>query len=103
MIRRPPRSTLFPYTTLFRSFVLVGHLLALAIARRPLRAQVLRLGAIGALAVPLALFALFRDEGQVSHLVRPTPTYVVDTFQELAGGTPLLLVLYAAAGGRRRG
>src|SRR3712207_7741373 len=28
MIRRPPRSTLFPYTTLFRS--LVGHLPALA-------------------------------------------------------------------------
>src|SRR3712207_8010551 len=24
MIRRPPRSTLFPYTTLFRSFSLVG-------------------------------------------------------------------------------
>src|SRR3712207_7894064 len=24
MIRRPPRSTLFPYTTLFRSFVTVG-------------------------------------------------------------------------------
>src|SRR3712207_8658022 len=24
MIRRPPRSTLFPYTTLFRSFRLVG-------------------------------------------------------------------------------
>src|SRR3712207_8971216 len=24
MIRRPPRSTLFPYTTLFRSAVLVG-------------------------------------------------------------------------------
>src|SRR3989442_11398374 len=23
MIRRPPRSTLFPYTTLFRSFILV--------------------------------------------------------------------------------
>src|SRR3712207_7143735 len=26
MIRRPPRSTLFPYTTLFRSEELVGHL-----------------------------------------------------------------------------
>src|SRR5258708_22623540 len=26
MIRRPPRSTLFPYTTLFRSHPLVGHL-----------------------------------------------------------------------------
>src|SRR2546422_10378870 len=25
MIRRPPRSTLFPYTTLFRSFTLGGH------------------------------------------------------------------------------
>src|SRR3712207_7718260 len=25
MIRRPPRSTLFPYTTLFRSKILVGH------------------------------------------------------------------------------
>src|SRR2546422_3311132 len=25
MIRRPPRSTLFPYTTLFRSHVLRGH------------------------------------------------------------------------------
>src|SRR3712207_7395678 len=26
MIRRPPRSTLFPYTTLFRSAQVVGHL-----------------------------------------------------------------------------
>src|SRR5438874_8925715 len=26
MIRRPPRSTLFPYTTLFRSVVLLEHL-----------------------------------------------------------------------------
>src|SRR3712207_8598680 len=25
MIRRPPRSTLFPYTTLFRSFVVTGE------------------------------------------------------------------------------
>src|SRR3712207_8848395 len=28
MIRRPPRSTLFPYTTLFRSIALVAKLLA---------------------------------------------------------------------------
>src|SRR5690242_21206761 len=26
MIRRPPRSTLFPYTTLFRSVEVAGHL-----------------------------------------------------------------------------
>src|SRR2546427_9711260 len=28
MIRRPPRSTLFPYTTLFRSHVRDGHVVA---------------------------------------------------------------------------
>src|SRR5256885_3584146 len=30
MIRRPPRSTLFPYTTLFRSLVLMRMFVALA-------------------------------------------------------------------------
>src|SRR2546430_1931037 len=29
MIRRPPRSTLFPYTTLFRSNLLDGHTVAI--------------------------------------------------------------------------
>src|SRR5256885_7143113 len=37
MIRRPPRSTLFPYTTLFRSRALA---LLLALAPAPLAAQV---------------------------------------------------------------
>src|SRR3712207_8408278 len=32
MIRRPPRSTLFPYTTLFRSDLLVQHLRISALA-----------------------------------------------------------------------
>src|SRR3989475_7100208 len=31
MIRRPPRSTLFPYTTLFRSFMDVGSVLPLVL------------------------------------------------------------------------
>src|SRR3989449_6870569 len=39
MIRRPPRSTLFPYTTLFRS----RHPPAPAVAARPLRRLVRRL------------------------------------------------------------
>src|SRR3712207_8738323 len=34
MIRRPPRSTLFPYTTLFRS---LGHLGGLAVGHQRLR------------------------------------------------------------------
>src|SRR3989441_11738614 len=46
MIRRPPRSTLFPYTTLFRS---LGALLSLAGIVHALRAQVggVGLGAVG--------------------------------------------------------
>src|SRR3712207_7590519 len=42
MIRRPPRSTLFPYTTLFRS----PHLLARLVVRRPGFAGVERLGPV---------------------------------------------------------
>src|SRR3712207_8556036 len=34
MIRRPPRSTLFPYTTLFRSFTESGQRHAASIVRR---------------------------------------------------------------------
>src|SRR2546429_7028493 len=33
MIRRPPRSTLFPYTTLFRSFPSAGHTVIAGAAR----------------------------------------------------------------------
>ena len=85
------------YAHFFAAFVLAGHLLALTIAGRPVRAQALRLGAVGALAVPLALFALYRDAGQISHLTRPTPRYIVDTLRMLAGGTRPLLALYALA------
>src|SRR5258708_19372204 len=34
MIRRPPRSTLFPYTTLFRSLRIIGGLCGPSILRR---------------------------------------------------------------------
>src|SRR3712207_7830411 len=37
MIRRPPRSTLFPYTTLFRSIPLVARLAASTSKRQPKR------------------------------------------------------------------
>src|SRR3712207_7158720 len=39
MIRRPPRSTLFPYTTLFRSYVRADFLAAKAPAGPPTPAQ----------------------------------------------------------------
>src|SRR3712207_7305780 len=39
MIRRPPRSTLFPYTTLFRSFVQVDSGAAIPGGRRQITAS----------------------------------------------------------------
>src|SRR3712207_8668880 len=55
MLRRPPRSTLFPYTTLFRSTVRTGDgqtlgfdQLVLATGGRPLRPDVPGLDAPGA-------------------------------------------------------
>src|SRR3712207_7801468 len=43
MIRRPPRSTLFPYTTLFRSAVLLGNVAELEPPGRQVRHGVLEL------------------------------------------------------------
>src|SRR3712207_8122553 len=40
MIRRPPRSTLFPYTTLFRSHPLLAHQLAVQHAGQQPRVDV---------------------------------------------------------------
>src|SRR2546430_4415110 len=37
MIRRPPRSTLFPYTTLFRSAGVMGHEIGHVAARHSVR------------------------------------------------------------------
>src|SRR2546430_5639489 len=47
MIRRPPRSTLFPYTTLFRSDDLARHLVAVE-DRHTQGAEVLRRGGLAA-------------------------------------------------------
>ena len=85
------------YAHFFAVFVLAGHVLALAVAGRRLVPQVIRLAGIALLTAPLWFFAVFRDAGQISHLTRPTPRYVYDTLLQLAGGTRLLLLLYAAA------
>src|SRR2546429_1649424 len=63
MIRRPPRSTLFPYTTLFRSHrsAEAGHSLALeALGLEPILDLGLRLGegTGAALALPIVRAAL---------------------------------------------
>src|SRR3712207_6879180 len=47
MIRRPPRSTLFPYTTLFRSAGIIGAACAFFSARAGLSVTVLDRGSVG--------------------------------------------------------
>src|SRR3712207_7802159 len=49
MIRRPPRSTLFPYTTLFRSGVLGGRWLVNWLPQRTFEVLLLAFAALAAL------------------------------------------------------
>src|SRR5690348_17515158 len=60
MIRRPPRSTLFPYTTLFRSAHPVCHQDFDAVARIVLRLH----GADAVLDVPFLVEARHRDRDE---------------------------------------
>src|SRR3712207_8970676 len=70
MIRRPPRSTLFPYTTLFRSLVRAfPGLSAALLALLALRALRLALAALRLLLLAgLGLLALVRSEEHTSEL-----------------------------------
>src|SRR3712207_6994524 len=77
MIRRPPRSTLFPYTTLFRSLamIIVGandvtHRVPMAAACRDLGKAVRRLRDAGAVVV----VGTTPDLGTVKPLLQPLRT-----------------------------
>src|SRR3989442_11869873 len=84
MIRRPPRSTLFPYTTLFRSprvqidpdliflFVL-PPLLYIAAFFAPLRRLRANLGVIGSLAVGLVVASAFAAAAVVHAMIPGIP------------------------------
>src|SRR2546430_10250082 len=61
MIRRPPRSTLFPYTTLFRSRIRARLIVGPLIARR--------LHQVGGWAVELAADAVVEGELAAAHRV----------------------------------
>src|SRR2546426_2350335 len=115
MIRRPPRSTLFPYTTLFRSHI--GHLVAAEAAGEaldarvrflPARAQPFKRAAHGAAPeqrvemLDLAVAGNPRLAVERIELTLPLPSYTVRTLQALAGREPgnrftLLLGADAAA------
>src|SRR2546425_12061828 len=74
MIRRPPRSTLFPYTTLFRSRYLFEH------ARLPLRT--LKLGGMwGIQDWPSWMMAVTDDDALLPQVPSPDDVFVI-----VAGG-----------------
>src|SRR3989441_8471232 len=66
MIRRPPRSTLFPYTTLFRSVFTLRRRRPPAVLPRPVR--VVGYPVVPALFVVATLYMLGRSEEHTSEL-----------------------------------
>src|SRR2546426_3996487 len=76
MIRRPPRSTLFPYTTLFRSATFhswFAHSVGCRVFRRPLQKILDRHAATIAVSAPVveANARYFRSEEHTSELQSP--------------------------------
>src|SRR5256885_13187601 len=73
MIRRPPRSTLFPYTTLFRSAITVGAAVYNGLKVVDKKLEEVKLVASGAGAAALACLELLVDRMSTrlnsSHLV----------------------------------
>src|SRR5256885_6894959 len=71
MIRRPPRSTLFPYTTLFRSHYAIADYLMRAARHIASKTDVEQSYAVGKAAVELALAGKDRKSTRLnsSHLV----------------------------------
>src|SRR5437667_4362802 len=66
MIRRPPRSTLFPYTTLFRSFIIaIGLSIVFALGMMMFRYSAL--DTVGVV-VLVALMSISRSEEHTSEL-----------------------------------
>src|SRR3989454_9651665 len=83
MIRRPPRSTLFPYTTLFRSRIFVAvallALLALALRTTPLGLFIQATGGsakasrYSGLSVGLVKFVVYTFSGLCAGVAGPLP------------------------------
>ena len=85
------------YAHLYAALVLLAHLVAAILLDAHRRRLAVGFAAIGLLGLPLALFVLFRDTGQVAFLSRPGVVDVAKTFAHLGGGRAPVLA-YAALG-----
>src|SRR5258706_2258208 len=97
MIRRPPRSTLFPDTTLFRSVLGVGQRAAIRVQYRHV------VGAVDGDGDDLARGAVGRDRGSTllnsSHCAESPAVFLVDD----SGVRPVAQRIACARGGASRG
>src|SRR2546430_17099027 len=97
MIRRPPRSTLFPYTTLFRSYWSLEQAKLGSAVEKPLAGQV-ALVTGGAGAIGLATARAFKDAGAEIALLDREAQGVEAAAKKLGGLALAGDVPYPAAG-----
>src|SRR2546427_2395086 len=69
MIRRPPRSTLFPYTTLFRSWITVSDKDAMLLVRRLAKEEALFAGGSTGVNIDRKSTRLNSSHSQISYAV----------------------------------
>src|SRR2546425_6035400 len=102
MIRRPPRSTLFPYTTLFRSVVTILERLGFTVSLRiERRVEVWRLGdAVLRLETYPAMDVLLEVEGEPSAIERAIAATGLPRERFLPESLPYFVAAYEARTGR---
>src|SRR3989442_4963839 len=79
MIRRPPRSTLFPYTTLFRSLLREGIKVVIAGQPNAGKSSLLNALAGAELAIVTPIAGTTRDKVSQLIQIEGVPLHVVDT------------------------
>src|SRR3712207_9419381 len=87
MIRRPPRSTLFPYTTLFRSpwLIRIAHNLAANYYRDRSRRPQTSIDDAGSLSAPHTTEALVEDREDLARILGQVER-LPDSSEERSGG-----------------
>jgi mannosyltransferase len=91
-------SALAVYAHFFAGLVLLAQWASLPLLRREngrWGAWIARIGAVTLLLLPLGLFVVSRDVGQIDWISRPDAANLLDAFRRLSGGRWSLLMLFA--------
>ena len=80
------------YAHFYAGLVVLAHAGATALLHEGRRRLAISFAGVGLIGLPLVLFVLFRDSGQVAFLSRPGPVELAKTFAHLGGGRAPVLV-----------